>query len=126
MAGEPGEADGGTRGARRELPTASLERAPLGPTRGNLIGEKSTFKNTVSITFKLNATYRKSQPYSNHFNFARHRNFDILLAPEGVPTKGRQRGKKIHPDRHLAQEMLPFNPLVKVSQNPSQNPSKRF
>ena len=37
--GEPAEGDGGTRGSAEELPTASLERTPLGPTRGNLMGE---------------------------------------------------------------------------------------
>ena len=40
MGGEPAEGDGGTRGGEEQLPTASLERTPLGPTRGNLMGEK--------------------------------------------------------------------------------------
>ena len=40
MAGEPDRDVRGTRGGGKELPTASLERTPLGPTRGNLMGEK--------------------------------------------------------------------------------------
>ena len=39
MAGEPDRDVGGTRRGGRELRTARLERTPLGPTRGNLIGE---------------------------------------------------------------------------------------
>ena len=47
MGGEPAEGDGGTRRGERELPTASLERTPLGPTRGNLMGEKRSFKKKI-------------------------------------------------------------------------------
>ena len=36
MAGEPDRDVRGTRRGGRELPTARLERTPLGPTRGNL------------------------------------------------------------------------------------------
>ena len=40
MVGEPDRVVRGTWGGGKELPTASLERTPLGPTRGNLMGEK--------------------------------------------------------------------------------------
>ena len=41
MLGEPAEGDGGTGEAGPRAPPSRLERTPLGPTRGNLIGEKS-------------------------------------------------------------------------------------
>ena len=44
MAGEPDRDVGGTRRGGLPLPTARLERTPLGPTRGNLIGEKQQKK----------------------------------------------------------------------------------
>ena len=40
MSGEPDRDARGTRRGERELAKSRLERIPLGPTRGNLIGEK--------------------------------------------------------------------------------------
>ena len=40
MAGEPDRDARGTRGAAYRNRPSRLERTPLGPTRGNLIGEK--------------------------------------------------------------------------------------
>ena len=49
MAGEPDRDVGGTRRGGLELPTASLERTPLGPTRGNLIGEKNRSTSALAL-----------------------------------------------------------------------------
>ena len=47
MTGEPDRDVGGTRRGEEQLPKSTLERTPLGPTRGNLIGEK------VDVSFEI-------------------------------------------------------------------------
>ena len=56
MAGEPDQGVGGTREAALQLPTARLERTPLGP-EGNLIGEK---KNRAIVFRKFSRKLRET------------------------------------------------------------------